>query len=201
MIFPPGRDFGMNLLQRVGIAGSGVLLAAGAAVGFAGTAGAATCTSSNPAGHYPPGQCQKELGLPAKQFAPGQQFTFHGSGFAPNSDGTMTLHTQTYVLGTYTADSSGVINGTARIPSGVAPGTHTLALTGATSSGQTLVDSATITITGKGAAATGSSSGSALPFTGANAVWPLTGAGGGMVLAGGLTLLALRRRRPSGTRA
>ena len=145
----------------------------------------------NPGGTYPPGQCTEVLGVSAQTLHPGQAFQFSGSDFAQGSPASLDLHTATYHLGTFSADSSGHVNGTATIPTGIANGSHTLSLNGVDPQGRALLEAVKVTITGGSRAASGS-----LPFSGTTAVLPLTGAGVGMVLAGGLTVMTLRRRRP-----
>ena len=74
------------------------------------------------------------------------------------------------------------------IPKSTTPGTHTLIMTGETSG---VTNSVTITVAELGT----SRGGSGLPFTGAAEAIPLAAAGGAMVIAGGLTLFGVRRRR------
>lgn len=146
----------------------------------------------NPAGKYPPGQCSKVLGVSAQTLAPGHAFQFSGDDFAANSPTTLDLHTTTYHLGTFMANASGVVSGTTMIPAGVTDGSHTLSLSGVDAQGRSLLESVKVTIVGGSHATSGG-----LPFSGTNTVLPLTGAGLGMVVAGGLTLITLRlRRRP-----
>jgi len=87
-------------------------------------------------------------------------------------------------LGSTTADSDGSFSATLTIPSGLDDGTYTLTAT----SGGVVLATATIQV-----AASGSS---ALPFTGSN-VGPGLAIGATLIVAGGLLLLAVRRRRSS----
>ena len=88
-------------------------------------------------------------------------------------------------LGSTTADGDGSFSATLTIPSGLDDGVYTLI---ASSGGEVL---ATVTVRVLAAAGTG-----ALPFTGSN-VAPGLAIGATLIVAGGLLLLAVRRRRSS----
>ena len=90
----------------------------------------------------------------------------------------------TTTLGSTTADSEGNFRATLTIPSSLAPGVYTLIAT----SGGEVLSTATIRVL---AATTGG-----LAFTGSN-VGPGLAVGVGLIVAGGLLLLAVRRRRRS----
>jgi membrane anchored protein len=85
-------------------------------------------------------------------------------------------------LGSTTADADGSFSATLTIPSNTAEGTYTLTAT----SGGVVLATATIVVDAAG--------GGALPFTGSD-VAPGLAVGATLIVAGGLLLLAVRRRR------
>lgn len=96
-------------------------------------------------------------------------------------------------LGTAIADGDGRATLNATIPSGTAPGAHTIngACTGA--DGQLLTMTLAITVTG--AEAGGGSGSGGLPTTGAGSTIPMSRIALAAVLGGGLLVLAADRRR------
>jgi LPXTG-motif cell wall-anchored protein len=130
---------------------------------------------------YPPGQCKPKT---SSSSAPqGGAITIAGEGFAAGEPVQVQFDDGTVL--TVTATSTGAASATVQIPAGAGTGAHVLALFG-TRSGQYL--NTTITVTP-------ASSRPVLAHTGASSVVPMAGAGAGLVLAGGLTLFAVRRRR------
>jgi hypothetical protein len=149
----------------------------------------------NPAGHQPPGQCYQ--GSANKTIVtPGGTMTFSGpaGGFGNGeSYGLFVFSTQQQV-GSGQAATDGSFTTTVTIPSSLPAGRHTLEAYGNTSHNAVAVQ---FTV----AAATASGS-KGLPFTGADYVWPMTAAGAGLIVAGGLTMLSVRRKhRPRTSQA
>jgi 5'-nucleotidase len=161
---------------------------------------------------YPPGGNQ---GLTVSQstVAPGGTVTVSGDGASPGATVTITLTKSSsalggrhavaaapglarllaatrplaqsgVVLGRTTADDDGAFSITVTIPAGTAPGVYTLAAT----SGGDVLSVATLRVVAAG------DDENDLPFTGAD-VGPGLALGVGLILAGGLLLLAVRRRR------
>ncbi len=111
--------------------------------------------------------------------------TLSGSGCGADEAVSITLAGDE--IGSTTADSTGAFSAAVTIPSSTPAGTYTLAA----SCGGSVVGTTTITVSGSGS---GAESGSTLPFTGAN-VLPGLGIGLGLVVAGGVLLWSVRRRR------
>jgi hypothetical protein len=116
---------------------------------------------------------------------PGGSITVSGQGFGANEPVNVDLHSTPVLLATPQTDANGTFTTTVTIPSNTPMGTHTITATGQQSG---VVTSLQITV---------ASSSSSLPFTGAGAVIPLSASGAAMVIAGGLTLIGVRRRRRS----
>jgi hypothetical protein len=127
-----------------------------------------------------------------------------GQGFKPGEAVTVTIHSTTIQLGTFTANGIGVASGTIMVPVGTVVGYHEIYLTGATSGHVVVIPawiiagapatlassngspttSAGSTSGGTSAAGTPSGSGGSLAYTGAgHGIW--------VTLAGGLLLLDL----------
>lgn len=102
-----------------------------------------------------------------------------GSGFLPNEDLEVSLHSDPIVLGFPTADSSGAFTYTAHIPAGATPGAHTIVVRGL-ESGATA--EAPITILAVGAPSTG-----VRDLANTGTAW----VGTGIAIAGGALLLGL----------
>jgi LPXTG-motif cell wall-anchored protein len=159
---------------------------------------------------YPP-ESTEELTLSESTVEPGGTITISGDGAEPGATVTFKLtrsssalgatrvmlagprlaaHLRpqaqsTVSLGSTTADGDGSFSATLTIPSGLDAGVYTLT---ATSGGEVL---ATATVRVLAGSATGD-----LPFTGSN-VAPGLALGAILIVAGGLLLLAVRRRRSS----
>lgn len=80
---------------------------------------------------------------------PGGTLTISGGGFKPGS--TVTIRIDGVVIATVTADESGRISVTVKVPPGTKPGAHTLTATGITPSGTPNVLGLSLAITGVGA--------------------------------------------------
>jgi hypothetical protein len=184
---------------------SALAIAAGLTL-LAGPAFAQTQTQ----GTYPP--TGQQLTVSESTVAPGESFTVAGEGAEPGATVTFTLRrsssalgaTRTLAarpglgqlvaavrpqaqssvpLGSTTADADGEFSATLTIPSGTDPGVYTVT---ATSGGAVL---AVVTIRVVAAGGVGD-----LPFTGGN-VLPGLAIGATLIVAGGLLLLSLKRRR------
>ena len=115
----------------------------------------------------------------------GGSVTVTGGGFAPGEAVSVVLHSSATRLSTVTAAADGAVTATVRIPRTLAPGRHTLVLTGVTST-NTLTAAFTVP------AAADRSSGLSVHNP---AVIAPAGAGLGLLIAGGLTVAGIRRRR------
>ncbi len=178
-----------------------------ATVLFASTANAAPYTNA------------PTLSVSTSNPAVGATFTVAGADFVAGTTVDLTLHTQTYDLGTATVDAGGSFTTTVTLPAGVS-GTHTLTATDP--AGNTVLNaSLTIVIgadnsgggsNGAGSAGNGSSNGNgsgagngALAAGGGNGGLAYTGVpvtgivvvGLLLLLAGFVTLLTSRRRKTS----
>jgi LPXTG-motif cell wall-anchored protein len=157
-------------------------------VGLAAVASAALTFIAPAASAYPPSGSTITLTSYAVHLL--DTDTAQGTGFDPGEGVNGDVHSTPVFVGHTTANANGVARLTFTVPASLAAGTHTFTFVGQRS-GHTL--STTFTVLGGGAAR--SSSGSGLPFTGGNDIWPMTAAGVGLVLAGGLALVVVRRRR------
>jgi hypothetical protein len=131
---------------------------------------------------YPPGG--NTITANDTTVAPGDSITLTAQIFRPGSVVTFTMGS--VVLGTATANSSGVASLTTTIPAGTAPGTHTIQATGTSSTGAPLTVVLSITV---------AAGGTGLPVTGSPSTAPMTQIAIGAVAAGGLLLLLANRRR------
>lgn len=111
-----------------------------------------------------------------------------GSGFTPNEDMEVSLHSDPVILGYPTADASGNFTFTGRIPAGIPAGTHTVIARGLESG---VTASASVTVLPVGSASTGVRD---LASTGVAQLGTIMALVGITILAG-LTLLILARRR------
>lgn len=141
------------------------------------TAGAAQAQT------YPPGG--NTVTANDTTVTPGQSITLSAQVFQPGATVTFTLFSAPVVLGTATANSSGVATLTATIPSNTTPGTHTIEATGTGSNGQPLTVVLSITVAGAG---------TGLPVTGSSNTTPMTQVGVAAIAAGGLLVLLAKRR-------
>jgi hypothetical protein len=162
-------------------------------------------------GTYPPKS--QQLTVSESTVAPGESFTVAGDGAEPGATVTFTLRRSSSALGaartlaarpglgqlvaavrpqaqsavplgSTTADADGEFSATLTIPSGTDPGVYTVS---AISGGDVL---AVVTIR----VAAASAGVGDLPFTGGN-VLPGLAIGAMLIVAGGLLLLSIRRRR------
>ncbi len=172
-----------------------------ATVLFASTANAAPYTNA------------PTLSVSTSNPAVGANLTVAGADFVAGTTVDLTLHTQTYDLGTATVDAGGSFTTTVTLPAGMS-GTHTLAATDP--AGNTIL-TASLTIVigadnsgggsnGAGSAGNGSGAGNgALAAGGGNGGLAYTGVpvtgivvvGLLLLLAGFVTLLTSRRRKSS----
>jgi LPXTG-motif cell wall-anchored protein len=134
---------------------------------------------------YPP--AANSITIDDSSTAPGQKVTLVAKTFAPGATVTFTLFSAPVVLGTATADASGVATLVATIPAGAAVGTHTVEASGNNAAGAPLVVSLTLTVAAAAAAP--------LPTTGSNSTLPLAQLGLGVLAVGGLLVLVAKRRR------
>lgn len=166
---------------------------------------------------YPPEPGPPVL-LSASVVGPGGSLTLSSSGWLPGSAVDFTLFSDPISLGSAAVGSDTSFSATVTIPASVAPGMHTLQVSGIGEDGDPRVTELAIEVLGSAAGApagngvgdpangaNGASGGSgavgefsgasnALAFTGANMV--LGGAlAAALVIAGGITLLVSRRRR------
>lgn len=118
--------------------------------------------------------------------APGDAITLSAQIFQPGSTVTFTLFSAPVVLGTATANSSGVATLTTTIPAGTAAGTHTVEASGTGSTGAALTVVLSITVL---------AGGTGLAVTGSPSTAPMTQIAIGAIAAGGLLLLLANRRR------
>jgi LPXTG cell wall anchor motif len=159
---------------------------------------------------YPP--TSDKLTVSESTVSPGESFTVAGDGAEPGATVSFTLKRSSSALGanralaagpglgqlvaavgpqaqssvplgSTTADADGEFSATLTIPSGTAPGVYTVS---AISGGDVL---AVVTIRVAAAGGVGD-----LPFTGGN-VLPGLAIGAALIVAGGLLLLSLKRRR------
>lgn len=120
--------------------------------------------------------------------APGDPITLSAQIFQSGATVTFTMFSAPVVLGTATANSSGVATLTTTIPAGTAAGTHTIEATGTGANGQPLTVSMTITV---------AAAGTGIPVTGSSNTLPMTQIGLGVIVVGGLLVLAASKRRSS----
>ncbi|MDT0262077.1 hypothetical protein [Jatrophihabitans lederbergiae] len=126
---------------------------------------------------------QATISVSTQNPAVGGSLAISGDGFAAGETVSLTLHTQTYNLGSATTDVSGRFTATVTLPAGVS-GAHTIVATGL-SSGQTT--SITITI------GSSVSSSGGLPNTGVAVLG--VGVVGAALLIGGAAMLVVGQRR------
>jgi hypothetical protein len=120
--------------------------------------------------------------------APGEKVVRVIKGFQPHEGVTLVLHSTPTTIGTFEADAQGVLTVSFTLPAGVPAGTHTFAFDG--NMGSHFEETVTVAAAGT-AVATASES---LAYTGADVTVPLV-AGTGLVVLGGATVFAARRRK------
>jgi hypothetical protein len=118
----------------------------------------------------------------------GGRVTVSGDGFYPGEAVSIAVHSILNPLSTVIAAADGAATATVTIPRTLSAGSHELILTGMSSTNELTAE-----LDVHGASRAAGSSGPQLPA----AVVPLAGTGLAMVLAGGLTLVGIRRRRRS----
>ena len=165
------------------------------------TAGGSTTTTTA-------GNGSGNISVDTSQVAPNGTFTVTSSGWMPNDPVTVTFHSTPVTLGTLTANESGQVQGSFTVPPSAETGTHTVELTGTSSTNSPQTQSITVTVTGStSGSSTGSSTGSTtgsstgtitsgtLPFTGSNT--REVASAGVLLIALGLVALdvSLRLRR------
>ena len=123
---------------------------------------------------------------------PGQKVVRIIEGFQPFEEVTLVMHSTTVVLGTFTADASGVLTAEFTLPAGTTAGTHTFVYEGTVTYFQ---ESFTVT-----AALDTASSGKQLAYTGADMTAPIT-LGLGLLAAGAGALVVSRRRTAGAAQA
>lgn len=134
----------------------------------------------------------------------GQSTMIQGPGFKPGEAVTVTIHSTTIQLGTFTANGSGVATGTIMIPVGTVVGYHEIYLTGETSGhvvvipawiigGQptTLASSTSSPATSSGSTTGGTTTGGTPSASGGSLAYTGAGRGVWLTLVGGLLLLDL----------
>jgi LPXTG-motif cell wall-anchored protein len=129
---------------------------------------------------YPPGQCKAKLSQSST--TPGGHITISGSGFTPGEQ--VQVQWDDGTVQTVAAGADGTVAAVLTIPTDATPGRHFAALYGVLS---TQYLSAPVAVN--------ASNSGRVPNTGASGIVPMVGAGAGLVLAGGLTLMVVRRRR------
>jgi hypothetical protein len=159
----------------------------GAAVGLAGPASAAPCP-----GGYPANQCT--IAIDDSRVVVGQEVGFRATGYTPGEQARATVFSTPVVVGTYTANASGVVNGTFTVPN-VNKGRHTLTVVGLTSG---IENSVRFNVVPNAKAAGNNSNGSSdsdsLAFTGSD-TFKTAGVGALLLVGGGALIMASKRRK------
>jgi len=141
---------------------------------------------------YPP--TASPLTISSSVVTPGETLTVSGQGANAGASVTITLASTPRVVATTKANGSGTFRASFQVPTDEPQGQHTVT---AGANGRVL-GSVTIRVVaarqGGGHLGTLAGDGNGLPFTGANAL-PEVAAGAGLILAGIVLLLAIRRRR------
>jgi titin len=132
---------------------------------------------------------------PLSTVSPGQGCVFVAQQFAPLSQVTAVMYSDPVVLGTGTTDADGNVSLSVTIPTGIAAGSHTIALIGVDADGNDRILASKVT-----AASTTTSPSPGPPAPNDNGTFlPTTGAGvlplGLLLVVIGATLFLLSRRR------
>jgi hypothetical protein len=122
----------------------------------------------------------------------GKTITVSGSGFLPDSDVTVVLHSDPVVLGVAHTDANGNFTATFALPAGVPAGEHTLIFTGLDAFGNPVTVEQTVTLAGTGPPSVPASIGM-LPVTGMETLY-LTLLAAGLLITGAGTLVVARRQ-------
>lgn len=128
-----------------------------------------------------------------QSYAPGEEITITAQTFV--GEVSFTLFSAPVLLGTATANASGVATLVTRIPAGTTPGTHTVEASGTGIDGQPLVLRTTITVTGAGAGGGSGTGAGTLPKTGSSNSVPMSQIALGAIAGGGLLVLVANKRR------
>ncbi|CAN5528248.1 hypothetical protein BH20ACT2_BH20ACT2_15350 [soil metagenome] len=127
---------------------------------------------------------------------PGQSVTVTATGYAPGTAVGFVFLSDPVDLGSVTADANGVARLTFNVPADADPGEHTVTASGLGADGSPLVQSVNLTVVGPDGAAGGQGTGRRpLPRTGTDASIGLGQLGAGLLAAGGIAVLAARKRR------
>ncbi|HVV36719.1 MAG TPA: hypothetical protein VHC63_08980 [Acidimicrobiales bacterium] len=123
--------------------------------------------------------------------AAGVTVTCDADGFAANSPVTCTVHSEPFVLGTFTANAQGHVHGSGTLPANFASGVHTVTASGTDPAGHAReVTVGTITVPASATQGTVTTP----ARTGLAHTIQLTAVGAGLVALGGAMVLVVRRR-------
>jgi hypothetical protein len=141
-------------------------------------------------------------GSSTSQAAPGATVSETATGFRAESHAKADFRSTPIPLGTYTADATGAIHFSFKVPN-VAPGLHHVVVTGVSPTGAAHIVSLPITVTGtpSGAGAAGGGTknpGSGLPFTGFE-LGAASLLGAGLLGAGTVAVVSGRKRKTATT--
>lgn len=156
----------------------------------------AVMASGATAGAQSYGEPDETLTISDSTLIPGAPFQVTGGGFMPDSPVEVIFNSTPTLLGVLTASATGTASGSFDVPANAAPGAHRVDMVGLDPDGNARVLSVSVTVAAAGAAATparSSTTGSALAFTGTTTLTLV--AIGALLLAGGVTVMQLRRRR------
>lgn len=130
-----------------------------------------------------------------------------GCAFRPLSVVIIIFHSAPVTLGTVTTDANGNFTASVTIPASASLGAHVIEASGTGANGQPLVETAPITVVSSAPVNTinqspqsqPTSTGSQLPFTGADIA--LTAGTGGLLVVGGAAAIVATRRRDEAKRS
>ena len=164
----------------------GLLSVGFVAVMLAGSSAAGAAT-------YGPTPCTPTVSINPTTIARGQSFTVTIAGNCFSQSFTIQIHSTTVTLGTVNTNASGAGTGTFTVPTNLPDGTHTVSV------GNSIGDTATVTIAVSGGPFTGTTGtgSSGLPLTG-TVVYRSVAAGAVFIALGGMLVLTARRRRARG---
>jgi LPXTG-motif cell wall-anchored protein len=172
------REGGFNV-KRVLRLTIGLMAAALVTLGFAGVASAQTADC-------PYGGCPTNLVLSSSVVAPGGTVTVSGEGFLPDHDVTISLGAE--VLGETMTNGEGAFSAQVTVPT--QPGTYTITATDGVN-----VLSAQVTVAAGASNAGSVSPSGTLPYTGSDSSLPLAQIGAGLVAAGAVIVLSIRKHQ------
>lgn len=138
------------------------------------------------AAQYPP--APPALTVSDTIVVPGEAIVVSGTGWLPDSIVTFTLFSDPVELGTAQVAADTSFSAELEIPSSVAPGTHTLRVSGTGANGEPRVEELTIEVVASAAGR------AALATTGGELTVGV-GLAAALVVAGGVALVVARRRR------